>query len=154
MTGALHGAPFEDKPPAPLGLRAYLRHHVASIVATIVDYGLMVAAVELLGVSPVVGAVVGALGGALTNFTMGRLYIYRVGPGAVGAYAWRYALVSGASLGWNAAGEALFTKGLGLQYMLARVITSVVVSNAWNYPLQRYFVFSRPSSSTKMAPPS
>jgi hypothetical protein len=22
------------------------------------------------------------------------------------------------------------------------VITSVIVSNAWNYPLQRYFVFS------------
>jgi putative flippase GtrA len=51
--------------------------------------------------------------------------------------------VSAASLGLNAAGEYLFNHVVGLQYMLARLVTSFVVSTAWNYPLHRFFVFSR-----------
>jgi putative flippase GtrA len=134
-------------PPARPSLAQWLRHHVASIVATAVDYGVMVSCVELLRLSPVAGTALGATAGALTNFTLGRLYTYGVGSGPVAGYAWRYAIVSGASLAWNAGGEALFHDVLGMQYLLARVLTSIVVSNAWNYPLQRYFVFSRRSAS-------
>ena len=32
----------------------------------------------------------------------------------------------------------------GMQYLLARVIASVIVSNGWNYPMLRFFVFSNP----------
>ena len=62
-------------------------------------------------------------------------------------HLWRYALVSATSLALNAAGEALFNGVLGLHYLIARILTSVVVSNAWNYPMQRFFVFSRRTSS-------
>jgi putative flippase GtrA len=65
----------------------------------------------------------------------------------VASYAWRYAIVSAASLALNAAGEYLFTKVVGLQYLLARLITSIIVSNGWNYPLQRFFVFSPRTAS-------
>lgn len=127
----------------------WLRHHVAALVATVVDYAFMVSCVELAGLPPVPATVVGALAGAIVNLTMGLRYTYRVGPGALGPYVWRYALVSGASLGWNAGGEALFHHVLGLRYVLARVLTSVIVSNAWNYPMQRTFVFSLPGASTR-----
>ena len=45
----------------------------------------------------------------------------------------------------NTAGEYLFHHVSDIEYLLARVITSVIVSNAWNYPMQRYFVFSAPA---------
>jgi putative flippase GtrA len=121
----------------------WVRHHASSVVTTAVDYAVMVACVELAHLRPVPATVVAALVGALTNFTINRSFTYHATAGALGGHAWRYALVSAASLGLNAAGEGLFNGVLGLQYLLARVITSTIVSNAWNYPMQRFFVFSR-----------
>jgi len=154
VTNAVSQAPARER-PAPIGRAAlgqWLRHHVTALAATAADYAVMVACVELGRLPPVAATVAGALVGAVVGLTMGRRYTYRVGPGGLGAYAWRYALVSAASLGWNAGGEALFHHLLGLQYVVARMITSVVVSNAWNYPLQRFFVFARPRSSAPVRP--
>ena len=122
----------------------WVRHHISSILATIVDYGLMIACVELARLDPVPATALGALAGAVTNFTLGRLFTFRgASQSAVAGQSWRYALVSGASLALNTGGEHLFHDLLGLQYLVARVIVSVIVSNAWNYPLQRFFVFAR-----------
>jgi putative flippase GtrA len=144
-------APIDE--PAATAARAtfaqWVRHHVAAIIATAADYIAMVACVEFGGLRPVAATVAGALVGALVNLQLGRRFTYHVAPGSVGSYVWRYALVSGASLGWNAGGEALFHGVLGLHYVLARVITSVIVSNAWNYPMQRFFVFARHRSSSQ-----
>jgi putative flippase GtrA len=122
-----------------------MRHHAASLIATAVDYLVMVTCVEALRIGPVRATAIGAFSGAVTNFTLGRRFTYRRTDVPAPHQAWRYALVSAGSLGLNTAGEYLFHDVLRLEYLLARVITSVIVSNAWNYPLQRYFVFSVPA---------
>jgi putative flippase GtrA len=134
----------------------WIRHHLASIAATVADYGLMVGCVQLLHMRPVPATVIGALAGGVTNFTLGRVFTYRTQETAVMSQTWRYALVSGASLAWNAVGVHLLCDILGMQYVVARVITSLIVSNAWNYPLQRFFVFSQRRGRTQhpTAPPS
>jgi putative flippase GtrA len=127
----------------------WMRHNLAAIVATAVDYSVMVLLVELARFQPVGATAVGAFCGAVTNFTLGRVFTYRVTDAPVVGQTLRYALVSGAGLGLNALGEFLFSTVLGLQYLVARVITSIVVSTGWNYPMQRFFVFSR-----RIAPPT
>ena len=119
-----------------------MRHHAASVAATVVDYLVMVLGVEVLHLRPVAATPIGAFCGAVTNFTLGRRFTYQRTDVPAAGQAWRYAIVSGASLGLNALGEYTFHDVVGLQYMLARVITSVVVSNGWNYPMLRFFVFS------------
>ena len=123
-------------------IRQLLRHHATAVVATAVDYLVMVLLVELGSIRPVPATAAGALAGAIASFTMARNFTYRARHVPARAQAWRYALVSAASLGLNTAGEHLFANVLGLQYFVARVVTSIIVSNAWNYPLQRFFVFS------------
>ena len=135
----------EAAPDRPAGFWQWMRHHAASLIATAVDYLVMISFVEVLRVSPVAATAVGALCGAVTNFTLGRRFTYKKTDVPVEGQAWRYALVSGASLGLNTAGEYLFHHVFAIEYLLARVITSVIVSNAWNYPMQRYFVFSTPA---------
>jgi putative flippase GtrA len=131
-------------PPSARGARfwQWIRHHATAVIATTVDYSVMVAAVELGGVGPVLATAIGAFAGAVANFTMNRRFTYHAVDVRVRSQAWRYALVSAASLGLNVAGEYLFHQVLGVQYVAARAVTSVIVSNGWNYPLQRYFVFS------------
>jgi putative flippase GtrA len=140
-----------ERPPAALQGRStlwqWVRHHLSSVLSTVVDYGVMVGCVELLHVRPVPATVFGALVGATTNFTLNRTFTYHATSTAVTGHLWRYAIVSAASLALNAGGEELFNGVLGMHYLLARVITSVVVSNAWNYPMQRLFVFSRRTST-------
>jgi putative flippase GtrA len=120
------------------------RHQIASIVTTAIDFLTMTLAVELLGLSPVVATVAGATVGALTNFQLGRRWIYEAhAHDTAASQGVRYAVVSGASCGLNALGEYLLFNKLGLYYLLARAIVAVTVSLGWNFPMQRYFVFSR-----------
>jgi putative flippase GtrA len=139
-----------QRPGAPTRGSVYwqwVRHHLTGILSTAVDYAVMVGCVELLRQRPVPATVVGALAGGLTNFTINRTFTYHATKTAVAGHAWRYLLVAGTSLALNAGGEALFNGVLGLHYLLARIITSILVSNAWNYPMQRFFVFSRRTST-------
>lgn len=124
-------------------LKQWVFHHTTSVIATVADFMAMVGAVELTGVSPVVGTGVGATVGAITNFILARQWTYRRADGAaVQVQIARYLLVALVSLGLNTLGEHLFANVLHVQYVLGRVITAVIVSNAWNYPMQRFFVFS------------
>lgn len=102
----------------------------------------MVGTVELAGLGPVAATPIAACAGAVTNFTINRSFTYRATGNSMRDQLWRFALVSAGSLGLNTLGEFLFLKVPHLHYFLARVITSIIVSNVWNYPLLRFFVFS------------
>src|SRR5580692_271589 len=102
------------------------RHQIASIITTAIDFLTMTLAVELLRLSPVAGTVAGATVGAVTNFQLGRHWIYEARTHDTAAsQGVRYAFVSGASCGLNALGEYLFCNVLGLQYLAARAIVAV-----------------------------
>jgi putative flippase GtrA len=118
-----------------------LRFELASLVATAVDLGFFTAAVRL-GLDPIAATPLGALCGAITNFTINRQVTFRAGGGRVSRQAVRYLLVSAASLGLNTLGEALFYGVLHLHYLLARIISGAAVGLLWNYPLHRWFVFA------------
>jgi putative flippase GtrA len=117
------------------------RHQIASLVSTAVDFGTMVLAVEAFGLSPVWATALGASLGAISNFVMGRHWVFRSREGAVAGQAVRYGVVSAASAGWNTLGESIAVHWLGVQYFVARVVVAVLVSVGWNFPLQRAFVF-------------
>jgi putative flippase GtrA len=117
------------------------KHQLASVVATTVDYLTMIVLVSVLAVAgPVLGTVVGASVGAITNFSLNRWFTFKTDDHAR-SQALRYALVSAGSLGLNAAGEHVLAHVLGLQYIVARVIVGVAVGLLWNFPLHRAFVF-------------
>lgn len=122
-------------------LRRLGRHQVASVVATAIDFATMTVAVELANQPPAVAAFVGAVVGGLANFQMGRHFTFAASHHKVAPQALRYAVVSGASATLNALGELLATTVLGVQYLLARLVVAVIVSVAWNYPMQHRFVF-------------
>jgi putative flippase GtrA len=117
------------------------RHQLGAIAATLVDFATMIALVEGARLSPEAATPVGAVLGAVTNFTLGRAWIFRRHTGHWAAQASRYAFVSAASAGWNTLGEQLVHGMAHVQYVAARAFVSFVVSLLWNFPMQRAFVF-------------
>ena len=129
--------------PWPAVVWEWIRHRAGALAATAVDFGIMIGSVEMLHLGPVVSTAAGALCGAITNFLLGRSWIFRRTDAAARGQAIRYALVSGASLGLNALGEYYLVVRLGVAYVLARVIVATAVGNLWNYPLHKFFVFGK-----------
>jgi len=117
------------------------RHQLGALVATALDFATMVLLVEVRGLNPVVATAIGACVGGVSNFLLGRVWVFRPrGRPWVGQAA-RYALVSGASAGWNALGEHVMHDTVLVPYVAARVVVSITVSLLWNFPAQRWFVF-------------
>ncbi len=119
------------------------RFHVGAVTATAVDFGSMITLVEVFHLSPVIATVVGASLGAVTNFLLGRMWVFRQVSEHWAAQGWRYAVVSGTSAGLNAAGEHLIHDVVHVEYVVARVAVSAAVGLLWNFPMQRRFVFPR-----------
>jgi putative flippase GtrA len=101
----------------------------------------MIVCVEALALTPVTGTAIGATLGAITNFWLGRAWIFRRKTGHPAAQAARYAFVSAASAGWNALGEHWVHDDAHVQYVLGRALVAVAVSILWNFPMQHRFVF-------------
>jgi putative flippase GtrA len=135
-------------PSRPGLLATFGRHQVGSIVATGIDFATMSALVSGLGMSPVLSTAIGAAVGGVSNFLLGRHWIFSAKHDPIGGQAGRYVFVSGASLGWNTAGEYVLHDLLGIQYLLARVIIAALVSVFWNFPIQRAFVYRHGTSPT------
>ena len=129
--------------------RQLAKHQAASLIATVVDFGTMIALVELGWLRPALATVVGATCGATSNFWLGRHWTFDATAGRARGQALRYALVSATSLGLNALGEHVLAERWKVQYVLARLGVALAVSVLWNFPLQRFFVFAaRPESGS------
>ena len=133
--------PRSERVAAAAPWRTLGRHQLGAFAATAIDFASMVVLVEYAAASPTLAAAAGATLGGVTNFALGRSWVFRRASGGAAGQAARYALVSAASAGLNAAGEHLLHGVAGMQYVLARVLGSVAVSLLWNFPMQRRFVF-------------
>jgi putative flippase GtrA len=120
---------------------ALVRHQTGSVIATTVDFAVMIALVSLAGATPAAGTAMGAACGAVVNFTLGRRWVFRATQGRVAPQAGRYMVIAAGSLLLNTGGVHVLAGLLLLPYVAARVGVSLAVSLLWNFPMQRLFVF-------------
>jgi phosphatidylglycerophosphate synthase/putative flippase GtrA len=117
------------------------RAGIASAIATAVDYGTFTILVGLLGIFTGTATAAGALLGAITNFTINKVWTFRSRKTPVWVEAPRYAAISLTSLLLNTAGVVMLAEGLKWSPIGARLLVGLLVSFGWNLPLHRYFVF-------------
>ena len=122
--------------------RTFSRATATSLAATVVDFGTLYLLVEYLHVYYVIATACGACAGAILNFTLNRYWAFNAKAGSTGKQGLRYILVSGGSLVLNTSLVFFFTDFGKLRYLVSKAIAALAVGWGWNYPLQRYFVFS------------
>ena len=135
------------QPPSPPANRDeelsgwFQRAWFASAVATALDYGTFTVLVEVVGIYTGTSRALGALLGAVTNFTLNKVYTFKTRQNSVLVEVPRYAAISLTSLLLNTIGVILLTEGLRWNSLVAAALVGVLVSLCWNLPLHRVFVF-------------
>ena len=122
-------------------MKQFSKAGVSALAATLMDFGTLIGMVEFLRVPYPGGVALGALAGACTNFFLNRHWAFQAGGLPLPGQAFRYALVSGGSLGLNVLGVMLATEGARIPYLASKVLTAVLIGIFYNYPLHRDFVY-------------
>jgi len=111
------------------------------MLATAIDFLVMVGCVELLAVHYVPATAIGGISGGVTAFLVNRHWSFVAGHRAVVRQALCYALVWTCSLSLNCLLVYLMTDKAGLPYTYSKALTAVMVGAGFNFPLHRHFVF-------------
>lgn len=119
----------------------FAKAQAASFIASVVDYFVTILCVELLGFWYVVGSVTGTVVGGITNFSLGRQWVFRGGERARHIQAGRYFIVWMGYLLLATLGVYLLTHFGGFNYIVSKISVTLFLAIAYNYPLQKKFVF-------------
>ncbi len=149
--GAPTRHPTEGRPEAARAsshLLVFSRSTVTSLFTTALDFLALVGLTELAGVSYVAATWAGTVVGSLSNFTINKHWAFDAKHSPMGAQFGRFLLVQLGSSALHTGGVWGFTRFGGLPYVASKTIVAALVYLAWNYPLNRAYVFrSRPSEA-------
>lgn len=119
----------------------FAKAQAASLLASGLDFVVTFLAVELLGWWYVSGTVTGTVAGGILNFALGRTWIFQATDKTLTMQAMKYLLVWNGSLILNAAGVFALTHYGGANYLISKIISSILVGFFYNYIIQKKYVF-------------
>lgn len=123
------------------GRGSLIRNAIAAFVATAADFVVFLSLVQFADFTPWVATAAACVVGGIINFTINRVWTFASRGHPMGE-AWRYTFVSASSALLNSGGVAVLLFLPALDHRFAWLVVRVAVFVAWNYPLQRDYVFT------------
>lgn len=118
----------------------FFKANISSLAASITDYIVTIIAVHFFSMNVVVASGTGTMVGGLVNFIIGRHWAFNANGVRAASQAKKYLLVWLGNLLLNAFGMYFLTK-VGVNYLVTKVGTSLLVGVLYNYPFQKEYVF-------------
>jgi len=122
-------------------MKTFLKANAASLTASFCDYLVTIIFKQFLHVDEVIASILGTIFGGIINFLIGRHWVFRSANTPFFHQGKKYLLTWTGNLILNALGVYLLTKQAGVYYIIAKVATSLTVAFAYNYPIQKKYVF-------------
>jgi putative flippase GtrA len=119
----------------------FAKAQIASFIASMADHFITIICVELLGFWYVMASSTGTIIGGMANFSLGRGWVFRGGEAERKIQLFRYVLVWTGYLLLATFGVYLLTHFGGFNYIISKIIITLFLAIAYNYPLQKRFVF-------------
>lgn len=121
-------------------MKVFLKGNTASVIASLCDYGVAIFLKEFFSILPFTASIMGTIVGGIINFFICRYWVFNAKESSIFFQSKRYLLTWSGNLLLSALGVYLLL-GAGLNYVIAKLITSVMVVITYNYPLQKKYVF-------------
>ena len=119
----------------------FAKAQIASLIASIIDYWCTVISVEIIGIWYVWASAIGTVIGGITNFSLGRNWVFRSRDKRRQSQLIKYLIVWTGYLILTTSGVFLLTHYTRLNYVISKAMVSLVMTISYNYPLQKKFVF-------------
>lgn len=123
------------------GTEEFLTAQFAAFIGTAIDFGVVIFLTEIIGTWYVISNAIGATFGAITNFFLGRNWVFNSTNNKIANQAFRYCLVATGSMILNTLGVYLLTEFTALNYIYSKIIVAILIAFTFNFLLQKYFVF-------------
>lgn len=121
---------------------------LSASIASIADFGLAIGLFYAQLLHYDAANIIGVVCGGITNGCINYRFVFKPSNRSKTTIAWRYTLVWLGSMLLNAGGTNAITSLLGPSYfIIVKSVIAFIVALAFNYPLQRYFVFKGRHSS-------
>jgi putative flippase GtrA len=120
----------------------YLKAQASSLVASATDFGVTIIAVNLFGWWYLSASITGTVTGGAVNFYVNRKWVFESTSTAIKWQILKYILVWTGNLIIVTAGVFMLTHFFNLNYVLAKVLSSVLTGVSYNYIMQKQFIFS------------
>jgi putative flippase GtrA len=124
-------------------MKTFFKANTASLTASFCDYLVTIIFKQFLQLDEVVASILGTIVGGVINFLIGRHWVFRSTNSPFIDQGKKYLLTWTGNLVLNALGVYLLTKQGGVHYIIAKVATSITVAVAYNYPIQKKYVFKK-----------
>lgn len=122
---------------------SFLKYQIAAILATIIDFIVLILLTEIFHVWYVYSTAIGAFAGAFTNFNLCRYWAFTKSKNNYINQVYKYILVSVGSLILNTISVYLLTDIGNINYTFSKIIAAITIALFYNYTLQKYFVFKK-----------
>ncbi|MGN7985894.1 GtrA family protein [Pedobacter sp. 22226] len=120
----------------------FLKAQASSLMASATDFGITIIAVNLFGLWYLAASIIGTISGGVVNFLVNRKWVFQSRSKEVKWQVLRYIIVWAGNLAIVTAGVFIFTHFFNLNYVLAKVVSSVLTGISYNYIMQRQFIFT------------
>ncbi|WP_018622717.1 GtrA family protein [Spirosoma luteum] len=123
-------------------MHIFVKVQTTSLLASWVDFLITIVGVSLLNSWYLAASLMGAVCGGLANFMIARNWTFTASNQPIGVQFRRFLLVWTGNTALNASGLFMATHVLGVQYLLAKTLVSILVGVSYNYFFHKDFVFS------------
>jgi putative flippase GtrA len=119
----------------------FFKVQAASIIGSLADYLTTIILVELFHSWYVFANLTGNLVGGAVQFMLSRNWVFKKNRDKTGLVAARFVIFFSGNLILSAVGIYIFTHYLGINYLISKTLTSVILGVSYNYFVQKKFVF-------------
>ena len=119
----------------------FVKAQFSSLSATVMDFSITIFFTGVMGYWYVFSSGMGNLMGGITNFYLGRVWVFQSRGKSPLYQGWKYLIIWQGSLLLNVTGVFFATDVLKFPYLISKIIVSVAVGIFFNFNLQKTFVF-------------
>lgn len=126
----------------------FAKAQLSAFTGGLLDYLVMILCTELLHIHYTISIAIGGVIGAVLNFSVNRYWTFSASKASqvpVGFQLVKFVFVVAGSIMLKSSGTYLLTNLLALDYKITRIMVDIIVSLGFNYVLQKYWVFKKPT---------
>jgi putative flippase GtrA len=124
-------------------MKSFFKANIAAIIASFCDFGITVFFKQVCKIDSVLASILGTMVGGLSNFLIGRIWVFRSIQTPFFHQGRKYLLTWFGNLVLNSAGVYVLIKMMGVHYLFAKIATAIIVAVGYNYPVQKKYVFKK-----------